>query len=119
MNSIKNLGVLGEQIAAEYLRRCHYKIVQVNYRCVFGEVDIIAYKNHTYIFVEVKTRRSLSFGRPVEAINKKKKIHLLKVGKYYMQRVNNKDYNFRFDAIEIMVFASKSPSVNHIENIIS
>ncbi|MCT4606708.1 MAG: YraN family protein [Marinisporobacter sp.] len=119
MNSIKNLGTLGEQIAAEYLRKSHYEIVQVNYRCRFGEVDIIAYKNQTYIFVEVKTRRSLSFGRPAEAINKKKKMHLLKVGQYYMQRIKDEDYNFRFDAIEIMVFASKSPSINHIENIIS
>ncbi|QZY56642.1 YraN family protein [Crassaminicella profunda] len=118
MNSIKNLGVFGEQIAAEYLRKFQYKIVQLNYRCRFGEIDIIAYKNNTYIFVEVKTRRNLSFGRPIEAINKKKKIHLLKVGQYYMQRLKGKDYNFRFDAIEVMVDPLKPPSINHIENII-
>ncbi|QXM06160.1 YraN family protein [Crassaminicella indica] len=118
MNSIKNLGAFGEKFATEYLRKSQYRIVQSNYRCKLGEIDIIAYKDYTYIFVEVKTRSNLAFGRPIEAINAKKKKHLLKVGQYYMQVFKLEDYNFRFDAIEVIVFPSKPPSVNHIENII-
>lgn len=120
MNSnSRNLGVLGEKIAAEHLKKSHYEVIKSNYRCRFGEIDLIAYKNNTYIFVEVKTRRSLSFGRPVEAINKEKRMHLLRTGQYYIQNFNLNGYNFRFDAIEVMVFHAKPPKVNHIENIMN
>lgn len=114
----RNLGILGEKIAAEYLKKNHYKIIQSNFRCRFGEIDIIAHKQDTYIFVEVKTRKSLSFGRPIEAINGIKKNHLLKSGQYYIQSSNLKDCNFRFDAIEVVIPSLISPKVNHIKNII-
>ncbi|WZL74828.1 YraN family protein [Clostridiaceae bacterium 35-E11] len=112
------LGMQGEKIAVEYLRKNHYKIVCSNYRCRFGEIDIIAYKNQTYVFVEVKTRKNLSFGRPIEAINYRKKIHLLNTAQYYIQVSNLNNYKFRFDAIEIMVLPNESPRVTHIENIL-
>ncbi|QEK13626.1 YraN family protein [Crassaminicella thermophila] len=117
-SSRRNLGVLGEKIASEYLQKKHYRIIKSNFKCRFGEIDIIAYKNDTYIFVEVKTRSSLSFGRPIEAINTTKKNHLLKSGQYYIQISNLKDCNFRFDAIEIIISSPISPKVNHIKNII-
>ncbi|TCO79961.1 YraN family protein [Marinisporobacter balticus] len=113
----RDLGIFGEKIAAEYLRKLCYKVIRSNYRCRFGEIDLIVYKNNTYVFVEVKTRRNTSFGRPVEAINRNKKTHLLRVGQYYIQNLNLKDCNFRFDAIEVMIDPLKPPKVNHIENI--
>lgn len=113
----KALGTLGEKIAANYLSKYGYKIIESNYRCRFGEVDIVAYKNDTYVFIEVKTRKNLSFGRPVEAINGKKKMHLIKIGQYYMQISNLKNCDFRFDAIEVMMYPREIPKINHIKNI--
>lgn len=112
------LGKQGEKIAVEYLRKNHYKIVCTNYRCRFGEIDIIAYKNYTYIFVEVKTRKNLSFGRPIEAIDYKKKMHLLRTAQYYIQVAHLNDCKFRFDVIEIMILSNTSPEITHIKNIL-
>ncbi len=117
-NDAKKLGDLGEKIAIGYLQRLGHKIMQLNYRCKFGEIDIVSCKKGTYIFVEVKTRRNLSFGRPIEAITYKKKMHLLKTGQYYMQVFNLKDRDFRFDAIEILVLSDKTVKINYIENIL-
>ncbi|WP_053957449.1 YraN family protein [Inediibacterium massiliense] len=114
----KELGRLGENIAAKHLKKSKYKIITMNYRCHFGEIDIIAYKNDTYVFVEVKTRKNLSYGRPIEAINQKKKIHLLHTGEYYLQTKHIKDCDFRFDGIEIIMNDSKNPLIHHIVNII-
>lgn len=114
----RELGILGEKKAAEYLHRLKYKIIHSNYRCRLGEIDIIAYKDGTYIFVEVKTRKNLAFGRPIEAINQNKRNHLLKVAQYYIQSFRLNHYNFRFDGIEVMVLPEKGIEIHHIKNII-
>jgi len=111
-----NLGKNGEEIAVEYLKSLEYQIITRNFRCRFGEIDIIAYKDHTYIFVEVKTRKSLSFGRPAEAINRTKKNHLLNVAHFFIQYRRLNGCNFRFDAIEIITIPNIE--INHLENII-
>ena len=109
------IGIKGESIAVDYLTKLKYKIMQRNYRCHFGEIDIIAYKDLTYIFVEVKTRRSLTFGRPIEAINYKKRNHIQKVAQYYIQSSKIQSSRFRFDAIEVIL--SPEIQINHIKNI--
>lgn len=71
-------GKLGEDLACEALIQKKYSILYRNVRCLYGEIDIIAYKNHTLYFVEVKTRKSLRFGLPVESYTQKKREKILK-----------------------------------------
>jgi len=110
------LGKNGEDMAVAYLKSLEYKIITRNFRCRLGEIDIIAYKDNTYIFVEVKTRKTLNFGRPGEAINHTKKNHLLNVAHYFIQYRRLNECNFRFDAIEIITMPNIE--INHLENII-
>ena len=116
-NNKGKLGGRGENIAVDYLLKSKYKIIQRNYRCKFGEIDIIAFKNNTYIFVEVKTRKNCSFCRPAEAIDFKKRNHLLKTAQYFTQVYHIVNCNYRFDAIEIIIMPETQ--INHIENIIN
>ena len=76
----QELGKIGEELAAKYLTQNKYKIIQRNFRCKFGEIDIIAYdlKNKELVFFEVKTRSNFKYGRPSEAVTKIKKKHILR-----------------------------------------
>lgn len=77
-------GRKGEKRAVQYLKRQGYHIVELNYRSRFGEIDIIAKKNGTTHFVEVKARSSARFGRGYEAVNQAKQIKLIKTAEAYM-----------------------------------
>lgn len=112
------LGLDGESIAALYLKKKKYKIVDQNYRCRLGEIDIVAFFNNTMIFCEVKTRRHKEFGEPFESITKTKQNRLRRLAEYYI--LSNKDLknlNFRFDVVSILMNKKGKPSeVFHIEN---
>ncbi len=64
------LGILGEQIATNYLKSQNYEILNRNFSCKQGEIDIIAKDNKEYVFVEVKTRTNSDYGEPVDSVNK-------------------------------------------------
>lgn len=68
----QELGKIGEELAAKYLTQNKYKIIQRNFRCKLGKIDIIAYdlKNKELVFFEVKTRSNFKYGRPSEAVTK-------------------------------------------------
>ena len=83
MDNIK-LGKIGEDTAAEILRSKGFQILQKNYKCSMGEVDIIAAKGSLISFVEVKTRTCEKFGEPGEAVNPEKQYRLRKTAEYYM-----------------------------------
>ncbi|MEW9123729.1 MAG: YraN family protein [Thermotaleaceae bacterium] len=114
----QHLGAFGERMAAAYLKKKGYEILQNNFRCRLGEIDIIAIHRNTYVFVEVKTRRSLDFGRPVEAISEKKKRHMLNTAQSYLSMKRLLDTNFRFDAIEVFIEQERVKNIEHLENII-
>ena len=65
-------GMRGERLAAKYLKRCGYKIVERNFKCPFGEVDIIARQGDVLAFVEVKARSSEDYGTPSQAVNRQR-----------------------------------------------
>ena len=113
----KEIGKIGEQIAAKYLKDNGYKIKEVNFYCRYGEIDIVAFNQNKIVFVEVKTRTSLKYGYPVEAINKKKIMNMKKTAVNYL--CINKIYNLeiRFDAIEVYLGKDKY-KINHIKDII-
>ena len=79
----KATGVSGEKFAQRLLIKKGYKIIQNNFSCKIGEIDIIAILGDTLIFVEVKTRKTSKFGLPQEAVNTHKLQKIAKVGEYY------------------------------------
>lgn len=112
----KELGIQGERQAARFLVTQGYVIEAMNYRSCFGEIDIIAALEDTIVFVEVKTRRSLSFGLPREAIDFKKRQHIKRTAQLYLQTHPYAPSNIRFDSIDIVVHRDDSYSVKHIKN---
>lgn len=79
----KSLGEKGEDIACELLKKAGYKILQRNFSGKFGEIDIIAISGDTLVFIEVKTRKSLRFGMPEEAVTPAKLGKIKKTAEYY------------------------------------
>lgn len=116
MNANKNLGKIGEDIATKYLKDLGYEIIERNFRCRSGEIDIIAKDDEEFVFVEVKTRYSLSCGRPAEAVNNTKKKHIYKATEYYVYKNNLINSFIRFDVIEVYFYEEKY-EIEHIKNI--
>jgi putative endonuclease len=112
MNNIQK-GNLGEKIATNYLKSKGAYILENNYRLKFGEIDIIAKLDGELVFVEVKSRSSINFGYPSEAVNYKKKMKIINVAKYYILKNKLEEAPVRFDVIEVYL---KNNRINHIEN---
>ena len=100
-NYNKPIGFYGEDLSVEFLKERGYKILERNFTCSFGEVDIIALKNNIISFIEVKSRFTTSFGKAKEAVTCYKQKKIIKVSKYYLHKKNLYDYYVRFDVIEI------------------
>lgn len=112
----KKFGNIGEQIAIEFLKKNKYKILERNFYCRQGEIDIIAMDKDEIVFIEVKTRSNNDFGTPSEAVNKIKQKHMYKSAKYFLYKFNLMDNFVRFDVIEILIKNGKL-EVNHIKQI--
>ena len=115
MNNIE-LGRHGEMMARHYIIGKGYKILAKNFTCKSGEIDIIAEKGEYIVFIEVKARRTLSYGYPGEAVNRRKQMRYGSIASTYIRqnRLYNKSY--RFDVIEVYVKDRESHTINHIEN---
>ena len=75
-NSKQELGKAGEDVSCIYLEQIGYRIIERNFHCRQGEIDIIAKDRDEYVFIEVKTRSNTFFGRPKEAVNRPKQKHI-------------------------------------------
>ena len=102
MTRRSSFGKWGEDKAAEYLTKQGYAIIGRNYRCRFGEIDIIAVKEGALTFVEVKTRANLKFGRPAASVTKTKQNKIHSTGFHYLSSCNIKYRGFYFDVIEVL-----------------
>lgn len=78
------IGKLGEDLAIKYLKEKGYEIIERNFRCKQGEIDIIAKTKEEYVFIEVKTRTNQMYGNPVDAVNNTKKKHIYSATEYYI-----------------------------------
>ena len=117
MNNRQRLGKYGEDVAIRFLLQKDYKILERNFRCKQGEIDIIAKDSEKIVFVEVKTRSNFNFGMPIEAVDRKKISHILKSAKVYLKLKNIKNTFIRFDVIEVYVLKNRC-KVNQIKQII-
>lgn len=114
-DATKKLGNTGENLAATFLENHGYKILEKNFRIRAAEIDIIAQKDNTVIFVEVKTRSNIRKGLPAEAVNLRKQKKIIEAASVFLQDEKYFDSACRFDVIEILK-AGNAFKVNHIEN---
>ena len=114
----KDLGRKGEQITVEFLKKIKYKIIEQNFTSRSGEIDIIAKDTNTneIVFIEVKTRTNIKYGKPIEAVNKNKVNHILKTATYYIYIKKLEREIIRFDIIEIYIHKDKI-KISHTKNI--
>lgn len=115
----QEIGKWGENIVCQYLANNHYKIIERNFLCRQGEIDIIA-KDITkkeLVFIEVKTRSNLKYGNPAEAVNKEKQKHIKQVIKYYIYRNHLENKAIRIDVIEVYLKKSNY-KINHIKQVL-
>lgn len=111
-----SLGKAGEQLAVDYLHRQGYQIIERNFRTRNGEIDIIAKQASFLVFVEVKTRRSLQYGQPAEAVTYRKQQKLIQTALLYLQESPLAATGYRFDVMEIFIDANNNPHFHHIPN---
>jgi len=109
----RELGIRGENIARDFLERNGYDIIETNYRCPEGEIDIVARTGDTLVFVEVRTRRNRGFGTPEESITPVKMQRLNAVAAHYGQNRENLPLSQRIDVLAIQM--EKSGRVSRIE----
>ena len=111
------LGKRGEDEAVRYLESKGYQIIERNFECRQGEIDIIALDEAYIVFIEIKSRTSTEYGLPSEAVTERKIKHMLKTIQYYLYKRKLENEKIRIDVIEMYANADKF-HVNHIKQII-
>ena len=114
MNKNQIEGKFGEDEAVLYLEDLGYEIIVKNFRCMQGEIDIIAKDEEELVFVEVKTRTSKKYGEAKEAVGKKKQEHIKKAALYFLYKNNIEEIGIRIDVIEIYI-KNDIKQINHIK----
>ena len=111
-------GAWGEALAAEYLRKKHYKIVAAGYRSRFGEIDLIVQDRKFLVFVEVKLRKSAKFAQAMEYVDQRKQDKIRITASLYLSQ-NPTTLQPRFDVIEVYApdgVETKHPEIYHLED---
>ncbi len=109
----KDIGRRGEDAAAAFLERSGMTIVERNWRCKTGEIDIVALDADELVLVEVKTRRGVSAGTPEEAVSSTKQKRLVRLGRAYIAYAGLTESLVRFDVIAIQVIAEDRALLRH------
>jgi len=119
----QELGRWGENLAADFLIKQGYTIIAKNVRTPYGELDLIAQQpvksrpgESTIVFVEVKTRRSRTFGYPEESVTTSKQEHLISAALHYLQDNPDLESDWRVDVIAIECYKNQEPLIHHFEN---
>jgi len=98
-----NTGREGEEIACRHLRNQGYVILERNFRCSYGEIDIIARQGDVLVFVEVRSRRSAHFGEPLDSVGPVKQRKLSRIALCYIQKHRLEDRQARFDVLGVKI----------------
>ncbi len=116
-NLNKCIGNYGENLARKYIEEKGYYLLEQNYLCKLGEIDLIARDNDYICFIEVKTRYSQRYGSPLESITSSKQKKIYRTAQYYICIKNIHKSHFRFDAIEVIISNDdRKPYINLIKN---
>ena len=114
MNIKRIKGDAGEELAAKWLKRRRYQIIERNFSCRWGEIDVIAQKGDLLCFVEVKTRAADSFGRPAEAVDYRKQQKIVRTAEWYLRQRHEEMCPCRFDVLEVYP-QGNTCRIRHIE----
>lgn len=114
--SNRDLGRMGENAGARFLESRGYRILNRNWRCDAGEVDIVAQDDVYLIFVEVKTRRSCELGYPAEAVTPERRQRYERIATQYLRSHNLGFQSIRFDVLAIEVKPDETACIRHILN---
>lgn len=115
----RDTGIRGEKLAGEFLKKRGYRILETNYRCPQGEIDIIARHKDYLVFIEVRTKRSREYGSPEESITPAKKDRVRAVAFHYLQAHSNLPELWRIDVVAVELNQQGEPSrIELIENAI-
>jgi putative endonuclease len=112
-----DLGRRGENLAADHLIASGYRVLERNWRCTHGEIDIVAFKDGEVVFVEVKTRSSLAFGHPLEAITVAKLARLRRLAGAWCQAHPDVRAAVRIDVIAILAPYRGLVEIEHLERV--
>ncbi len=97
------LGKLGENAAVRYLKQNGYQVIERNYRCKYGEIDIIAKDGDSLVFVEVKSRTSSRYGTPYESVDWRKQRKIRRLAAIYLQSRGRYMGQCRFDVVGVQL----------------
>jgi putative endonuclease len=117
MNAKDLLGQQGEALAADFLAEAGLIILERNWRCTEGEIDIVALDGRTLVICEVKTRSSLRFGAPVEAITRQKAVRLRKLAILWVRAHGLIFEAIRIDIVGVLRVASGDTSIEHLRGV--
>jgi putative endonuclease len=113
-----DLGRRGEDVAAQWFQQHGYTVVDRNWRCRAGELDLVVRREETTVFVEVKTRTSVAFGHPFEAITPAKAARLRRLAAEWCAVQNGGLAHLRIDAIAVIDAWSATPQIEHLMDIV-
>jgi putative endonuclease len=111
------LGRRGEHLAAEYLQALGFAIIDRNWRCTDGEIDLVARDGDETVFVEVKTRAGLGFGHPFEAITARKLARLRRLASQWCRAHPDVTGLVRIDAVAVVAPRGEGPTIEHLSRI--
>lgn len=107
------LGRLGESLAEKHLEGLGYLIIARNHRCALGELDLVGRDGDCWVFVEVKTRRSMRCGTGAEAVTLRKQEKLVRLAQLYLSQHGLSGCAFRFDVVDVRLPSGKAPEIRH------
>ena len=114
MSTTSDLGVHGERIAVSYLTDRGFRVLDRNWRCREGELDIVARDGDALVFCEVKTRRGVGYGHPVEAVSRTKQRRLRTLAHRWLAAHDEHAPDLRFDVVGVLVRRSRPALVTHL-----
>jgi putative endonuclease len=109
-------GARGEQIARAHLAGAGITCLTTNFRCRYGEIDMVCRDRNCLVFVEVKTRSGQTWGRPADAVDRKRQLRLSRAALDYLRRIDQPSVKARFDVVEVLLNDDKVQEVRHLPN---
>ncbi len=103
-----SIGKKGEDLASNFLIQKGYKIIKRNFHSIYGEIDIIAIHENSLVFIEVKTRSSVRFGLPIEAVTKSKIENIIKTGEFFCLKNPNMPRSLKIEVVSIELSSQNS-----------
>ncbi|MFR9751907.1 YraN family protein [Nocardia sp. 004] len=115
MTDKQALGARGEELAADFLRAAGMEIIARNWRCRYGELDLIVLDRDVTAFVEVKTRSGLGYGAPAESVTAVKQRRIRRLALLWLAEQDGSWRRIRFDVVSVLVAPGRAPVIEHLE----